>query len=116
MLTMGVGYACGACFTGRPTHHEPNEVNCSSFFRLSETPVHFLSPCEALFQVLVDDKVDHGLADAPPGGGEALPEASYSALRMNPSYHRGERGLTAIKLQPRLDQPDRVGGTRTHKP
>ena len=116
MLTMGVGYACGACFTGRPTHHEPNEVNCSSFFRLSETPVHFLSPCEALFQVLVDDKVDHGLADSPPGSCETLPEAFYTALRMNPSYHRGKGRLATIKLQPGLDQPNGVGGTRTHKP
>ena len=75
-----------------------------------------MSPRQALFQVLVDDKVDHGLTDAPPGCGEALPEASDSALRMNPSYHRGKGRLATIKLQPGLDQPNGVGRTRTHKP
>ena len=74
-----------------------------------------MSPCQALFQVLVDDKVDHSLADAPPGGSKALPEASNSALRMNPSYHRGKGRLATIKLQPGLDQPNWVGRTRTHE-
>ena len=113
---MRVGYAGGAGLAGRPAHHEPDEVDRRSLFRSPETPVQLLSSRQALLQVLVDDKVDHGLADAPPRGGETLPEPSNAPLRMNPSYHRGERGLTAIKLQPRLDQPDRVGGTRTHKP
>ena len=108
---MGVGYARGACLTGRPAHHEPDEVDRRSLFRSPETPVQLLSLCQALFQVLVDDKVDHGLGDAPPGGSEALPEASDSALRINPSYHRGKGRLASIKLQPGLDQPNGVGGT-----
>ena len=116
LLTMGVGYARGACLAGCPAHHEPDEIDCSSFLRLSETPVQFMSPCQALFQVLVDDKVDHGLADAPPGGSEAFPEPSNSALRIYSSYHRGKGRLAAIKLQSGLDQPNRVGGTRTHEP
>jgi hypothetical protein len=105
--TGGAGLACGAA------HHDPEEVEHRQLVRLVPTPVRLLSSRQALLQVLVDDKVDHGLTDAPPRGGEALPEALQSALRMDPSYDRRKGGLTAVQLEPGLDQPDGVRGAGT---
>jgi hypothetical protein len=110
---MGVSHTGGAGLAGGTAHHDPQEVYHRQLVGLVPTPVRLLSSRQALLQVLVDDKVDHGLTDAPPGGGEALPESLQSALRMDPSYHRGKGGPAAVQLEPGLDQPDGVSGAGT---
>lgn len=68
---------------------------------------------------LVDDEVDHRLRDAEVGGGDALVEAAESRSPVHPPHHlRGRHGApvrVVVQLQPRLHEPDRVGGGARHE-
>ena len=93
---MGIGHAGGAGLANGSTRHEPHEVECGPLLAPPPATVALLPLRQALLQVLVDDEVDHGLTDAPPGGGEALPEALHSALSMDSPYHGGQAGVAAV--------------------
>ena len=64
--TGSAGLGCG------PADHEPGKVH----HRLVAALLLLLVVSQALLQELVDDKVDDGLADAPPGGSQTLPEST----------------------------------------
>ena len=78
LLTMRICHHCGACLGARPTEHDLAEVP-HRLLLAAAGPVLVLGQ-QPLLEGLVDDEVDDGLADAPVGGGHALPEAQ-DALR-----------------------------------
>ena len=69
---MRIGDTGGTGLGGGPAHHEASKVHDGLVAAL----LLLLVVGEALLQELVDDKMDDGFADAPPGGGHPLPEPS----------------------------------------
>ena len=70
----------GAGLAGRPARHEAHEVQDG----LLRVLLLVLVVSQALLEEFVDDEVDDGLADPPPGGCQTFPEAEYAALSVYP--------------------------------
>ena len=79
-LTVWVGDGGGTQPRAGAATHQPGPVDGAGRLGLARVAGGLLSPVlrQLLLQVFVDHPVDHGLADAPVGGGHAFPEAGHA--------------------------------------
>ena len=94
LLTVGVSDAGSAGFGGGSAQHEPGKVDQRLLLVLPA--VLLLS--QRLLQELVDDEVDDGFRDPPPGGRHTLPETSDTLNTNRLVSSRYSRDLS-IKLK-----------------
>ena len=108
-ITMRIGHTGSTGLAGGSTGHEAHKVQDG----LLGVLLLVLLVGQAFLQELVDDEVDDGLTDSPPGRSQPLPEAGQASLGVNSPDNHGKVAVGSVQLESSLDQPDGVCSTGT---